>query len=78
MSDLQQVWDAAKASPFSPTFSKDSQFLVGAVLLTIAFVLSGVFALNRSLATLPVLAIPASLAFGFGAVYMICAVGVNV
>ncbi|KAJ4366190.1 checkpoint clamp complex protein Rad1 [Neocucurbitaria cava] len=33
---------------------------------------------DRSLVNLPVLALPASVAFGFGAVYMICAVGVYV
>ncbi|KAI4658581.1 uncharacterized protein J4E79_006987 [Alternaria viburni] len=32
----------------------------------------------RSFTNLPVLGVPASLAFGFGAVYMICAVGVYV
>ncbi|KAI4921312.1 hypothetical protein J4E85_008657 [Alternaria conjuncta] len=33
---------------------------------------------DRSFINLPVLGVPASLAFGFGAVYMICAVGVYV
>lgn len=80
--DLLQVWEAAKADPFYPSVSKNSQFAVGFVLLLIgidtfalllvyrvpnkslAFILSGVFALNRSIVTLPALGIPASLAFG--------------
>jgi hypothetical protein len=80
--DLLQVWEAAKADPFYPSVSKDSQFFIGALLLLIgmsviccegmclyandmvALVLSGVFALNRSIVSLPVLGIPASLAFG--------------
>jgi len=76
--NLLDVWEAAKADPFYPAVSKSSQFFIGAVLLAIAFILSGLFALNRSIVTLPVFGIPASLAFGFGAVYMICAVGVYV
>ncbi|TID26316.1 hypothetical protein E2P81_ATG00791 [Venturia nashicola] len=76
--DLLQVWEAAKATPFSPAVAKDSQFFVASILLSTAFILSGVFLLNRSILTLPALGIPASLAFGFGSVYMICAVGVYV
>lgn len=34
--------------------------------------------LDRSVTTLPLVGIPAALAIGFGAVYMICAVGVYV
>lgn len=33
---------------------------------------------DLNLKNIPILALPASLAFGFGAVYMICAVGVYV
>ncbi|KAF2493594.1 hypothetical protein BU16DRAFT_465134 [Lophium mytilinum] len=77
-SPLHDIWEAASASPYQPAVSKDSQFVVGAVLLFTAFILTGVFGLNRSIVTLPVLGVPASLAFGFGAVYMICAVGVYV
>lgn len=80
--DLLQVWEAAKADPYYPAIGKDSQFLVGFLLLatgtrkhhdsqiyrsngTIAFLLTGIFALNRSIVTLPLLGIPASLAFGY-------------
>ncbi|KAI8933672.1 hypothetical protein NX059_009391 [Plenodomus lindquistii] len=77
-SPLVDVWEAAAASPFSPAIGKDSQFAVGFTLLAISLVLSTIFGLNRSLVNLPVLAAPASIAFGFGAVYMICAVGVYV
>ncbi|KIW02299.1 uncharacterized protein PV09_06446 [Verruconis gallopava] len=76
--DLLQVWEAAKANPFYPAVGKDTQFAVGFVLLLFSFLFCGAFALNRSLITLPLLGIPASLAFGFGTVYMICAVGVYV
>ncbi|KAF1985534.1 hypothetical protein K402DRAFT_103525 [Aulographum hederae CBS 113979] len=75
---LSDIWEAASASPYQPTVSKDLQFTFGFALLLVAFLLSGTFGLNRSLVTLPALGIPASLAFGFGAVYMICAVGVYV
>ncbi|RII07706.1 hypothetical protein CUC08_Gglean008681 [Alternaria sp. MG1] len=67
-SPLVDVWEAAASSPFSPAIGKNTQFTVGFVLL----------AIYRSLVNLPVLGVPASLAFGFGAVYMICAVGVYV
>ncbi|KAF2127965.1 hypothetical protein P153DRAFT_376886 [Dothidotthia symphoricarpi CBS 119687] len=77
-SPLLDVWEAAAASPYQPSVGKDTQFTVGAVLLLLAFFLTGVFGLNRSVVNLPLLGAPASLAFGFGAVYMICAVGVYV
>ncbi|KAF2662418.1 hypothetical protein K491DRAFT_177961 [Lophiostoma macrostomum CBS 122681] len=77
-SPLLDVWDAASNSPYQPTVGKGSQFTVGFLLLVTAFLLGGVFGLNRSFINLPILGIPASLAFGFGAVYMICAVGVYV
>ncbi|OCL11902.1 hypothetical protein AOQ84DRAFT_286275 [Glonium stellatum] len=77
-SPLLDIWEAASASPYQPTVAKSSQFAVGFVLLLLAFILTGVFGLNRSLVNLPLLGVPASLAFGFGAVYMICAVGVYV
>lgn len=41
-------------------------------------IFTGLFGLNRSLVSVPAFAIPASLAFGFGAVYTICGVGVYV
>ncbi|KAF2139815.1 uncharacterized protein K452DRAFT_299806 [Aplosporella prunicola CBS 121167] len=77
-SPLLDVWEAASGNPYYPTVAKNAQFTVGFSLLFIAFILSGIFGLNRSLITLPTLGVPASLAFGFGAVYMICAVGVYV
>jgi len=75
---LNEVWEAAAKNPFNPTVSKDWQFTVGFLLLLTAFILTGLFGLNRSATSIPLLAVPASLAFGFGAVYMICAVGVYV
>jgi hypothetical protein len=77
-SPLVDVWEAAASSPFSPAVGKNTQFTVGFVLLAISLILTTIFGLNRSLVNLPVLGVPASLAFGFGAVYMICAVGVYV
>ncbi|KAJ5570063.1 uncharacterized protein N7459_009493 [Penicillium hispanicum] len=43
-----------------------------------ALLLTGIFGLNRSFGNLVTLGVPASLLFGFGAVLMICAVGVYV
>jgi len=77
-SSLHEVWQAAAGSPFVPTVGKDSQFLVAIVLLVLALGLGGAFTLNRSVANLPLLAVPASLALAFGVVYMFCAVGVYV
>ena len=77
-SSLLEVWQSASGSPFLPTVGKGSQFLVGFTLLVIGIALSGAFALNRSLVNIPVIGIPASLAFGLGVVYMFCAVGVYV
>ncbi|MCJ1402811.1 ssDNA endodeoxyribonuclease [Xylographa trunciseda] len=75
---LNDVWEAAAGNPFYPVISKERQFTVGFILLFTAFILTGLFGLNRSLKSIPLFAVPASLAFGFGAVYMICAVGVYV
>ncbi|KXT05766.1 hypothetical protein AC578_1009 [Pseudocercospora eumusae] len=75
---LLAIWEASAKQPFIPNVGKDAQFLVGFVLLAAAFVLSSLFGLNLTAKNLPTLAIPASLAFGFGAVYIICAVGVYV
>ncbi|KAJ5239616.1 hypothetical protein N7468_004235 [Penicillium chermesinum] len=75
---LNEVWEAASAAPFHPVVSKDGQFAVGFNLLLVAVVLTGLFGLNRSFGNLLTLGVPASLAFGFGAVFMICAVGVYV
>ncbi|TVY39170.1 DNA damage checkpoint control protein [Lachnellula occidentalis] len=75
-SSLHQVWESAVGSPFVPTVGKGSQFFLGFTLLTIGFLLTGLFGLNRSVVNIPIIGIPASAAFAFGAVYMICAVGV--
>ncbi|KAK4205199.1 hypothetical protein QBC40DRAFT_249205 [Triangularia verruculosa] len=77
-SSLHEVWQAASGSPFIPTIGKENQFLVAFVLLVLGFGLSGAFALNRSLVSLPTLAVPASLSLAVGVVYMFCAVGVYV
>ncbi|KAL1969569.1 hypothetical protein VTN77DRAFT_9007 [Rasamsonia byssochlamydoides] len=74
---LNEIWEASTA-PYYPLVSKDSQFFVGFTLLLTALILTGLFGLNRSLLNIPLLGFPASLAFGFGAVFMICAVGVYV
>ncbi|CAK1357425.1 hypothetical protein CB0940_07839 [Cercospora beticola] len=75
---LHALWEASANSQFVPNVGKDAQFLVGFVLLSIGFVLTALFGLNLSVKNLPILAVPASLAFAFGSVYMICAVGVYV
>ncbi|EGP88527.1 unnamed protein product [Zymoseptoria tritici ST99CH_1A5] len=75
---LQALWDASASQPFIAATPKDTQFSVGFFLLLGGLILSGLFGLNNTLKNLPILAVPASLAFGFGAVYMICAVGVYV
>ncbi|ORY16624.1 hypothetical protein BCR34DRAFT_622324 [Clohesyomyces aquaticus] len=77
-SPLLDVWEAAASSPYKPSIGKGSQFTLGFLLLFISLILATIFGLNRSFVNLPILGIPASLAFGFGAVYMICAVGVYV
>ncbi|TVY50368.1 hypothetical protein LCER1_G006323 [Lachnellula cervina] len=77
-SSLHQVWESAVGNSFVPTVGKGSQFFLGFSLLTIGFLLTGLFGLNRSLVNVPIIGIPASAAFAFGAVYMICAVGVYV
>ncbi|WPJ58961.1 hypothetical protein SMAC4_13120 [Sordaria macrospora] len=85
-SPLLEVWHGASASPFLPTIGKGTQFPVAFLLLLIGFTLTGAFTLNRSIINLPLLGIPASLAFAyvpvvprlFGVVYMFCAVGVYV
>ncbi|KAI9753852.1 MAG: hypothetical protein M4579_004980 [Chaenotheca gracillima] len=78
MSALNEVWEGASGTPFQPIISKDRQFVVGCTLLLFALISTGYFSLNRTLTNLPLVGIPASLAFGFGAVFMICAVGVYV
>ncbi|BDD58521.1 ssDNA endodeoxyribonuclease [Monascus purpureus] len=75
---LNQLWEAASTNPYSPPVEKDRQFAIGFGLLLIAFVYSGLFSLNLSFKSIISSGLPAALAFGFGAVYMICAVGVYV
>ena len=75
---LHEVWKAAADSPFQPAISKNNQLTVGSALLLVALVFTGLFGLRRSATSLVLYAIPASLAFGFGAVYTICGVGVYV
>ncbi|KAF2169209.1 hypothetical protein M409DRAFT_20432 [Zasmidium cellare ATCC 36951] len=75
---LQALWEASAGQPFEPAVSKDQQFSIAFFLLLAAFLLSSLFGLNLSLKNIPLYAVPASFAFGFGAVYMICAVGVYV
>lgn len=77
-SSLHQVWESAVGNPFVPLIGKDSQFTLGISLLIAGILLSGLFGLNRSLLNIPLIGVPASLAIAFGAVYMICAVGVYV
>ncbi|KAK3397461.1 putative RAD1 protein [Sordaria brevicollis] len=62
-SPLLEVWHAASGSPFLPTVGKGTQFFVAFLLLLIGFTLTGAFTLNRSIVNLPLLGIPASLAF---------------
>ncbi|OBT74118.1 hypothetical protein VF21_07099 [Pseudogymnoascus sp. 05NY08] len=75
-SSLREVWEGAVGNQFAPSISKDSQFSLGFSLLAFGILLSGYF--DRSVTNLPLVGVPAALAIGFGAVYMICAVGVYV
>ncbi|KAJ5334196.1 hypothetical protein N7541_004026 [Penicillium brevicompactum] len=75
---LNEVWEAAAKSPFIPLVGKDAQFSVGFNLLVLALVTATLFGLNRSLLGIASLGVPAALAFGFGAVFTICAAGVYV
>ncbi|KAJ4416214.1 checkpoint clamp complex protein Rad1 [Gnomoniopsis sp. IMI 355080] len=77
-SKLVEVWQTAAGSPFLPTVGKNSQLLFALILLFIGLASFGIFALNRSLASVPLIGIPASLALAYGTVYMFCAVGVYV
>ncbi|RPA97531.1 hypothetical protein L873DRAFT_1809579 [Choiromyces venosus 120613-1] len=73
---MDAEWDSMK--PFVPTIGKEGHLSVAAVLMLTGFFLTGLFSINKSVTTAPLLAIPASLALGFGSVYLICAVGVYV
>ncbi|PGH34301.1 cell cycle checkpoint protein [[Emmonsia] crescens] len=61
---LNEIWDSAGGSPFYPLVSKNTQFFVSFTLLVTTVVLIGFFGLNRTLLSLPLLGVPASLAFG--------------
>lgn len=61
---LHEIWEAAARSPFEPSISKENQLYTGFILLLIGLVLTGLFGLNRSLTSLPLYGIPASLCFG--------------
>jgi len=75
---LHEVWVAAAADPFRPAVAKENHLSVGFSLLLIGLILTILFGLNRPFTSIPLFAVPASLAFGFGAVYTLCAVGVYV
>ena len=45
-SSLLEVWQTASGGPFLPTIGKDSQFIVGFVLLLLGISLTGGFALS--------------------------------
>ncbi|KIW70208.1 hypothetical protein PV04_02499 [Phialophora macrospora] len=75
---LYEVWQSAAGNPFQPTVGKESQLFVGLSLLLIGVIFTGLFALNKSPLSLPIFGVPASLAFGFGAVFAICGFGVYV
>ncbi|KAF8477232.1 hypothetical protein BDZ91DRAFT_708885 [Kalaharituber pfeilii] len=74
---MESQWLEAQV-PFTPLVGKSTQGTVAFLLMAIAFILTGLFWLNKSIVLAPLLAIPASLAFGFGSVYLICSVGVYV
>lgn len=74
---MDRQWLEAQAA-FMPLVGKGGQGSVAFVLMAIAFVLTGLFSLNKSVVLAPILALPASLAFGFGSVFLICAAGVYV
>lgn len=75
---LKETWNTAAGSPFQPTIGKGSQLYLGLILILVGTVLTVSFGLNRSLTSVATLGLPASIAFGFGAVYTICGVGVYV
>ncbi|KAL1958188.1 hypothetical protein VTO42DRAFT_5043 [Malbranchea cinnamomea] len=75
---LEDVWRASSSTPFYPIVPKNSQFFVAFSLFLIGLTFTALFGLNRSLVSIPLFGVPASLSFGFGAVLMICAAGVYV
>ncbi|CAG8153928.1 unnamed protein product [Penicillium nalgiovense] len=61
---LNEVWEAASATPFIPLVAKDSQFSFGFNLLLVALVTATLFGLNRSFLGIVSLGVPAALASG--------------
>ena len=47
-SSLYELWQSPSATPFLPTIGKNTQFLVGFVLLLLGLSLTGAFALSVS------------------------------
>ncbi|RPA83722.1 hypothetical protein BJ508DRAFT_324435 [Ascobolus immersus RN42] len=77
MSSMEAVYAASKES-FEPIFSKTLQFPVAAALVTSGLLATGFFSVSKNPLSTLASAIAASTALGFGAVYLICAVGVYV
>ena len=75
---LSSAWQASANDLFFPAISKGNQSILAFLLLAIGITSTGMFALNRSFANIFLLGAPASLALGFGVVYLFCAVGVYV
>ncbi|EJT68189.1 hypothetical protein GGTG_14232 [Gaeumannomyces tritici R3-111a-1] len=75
---LTSAWQASANDLFVPAISKGNQSLLAFFLLALAVTSTGVFAMNRSFVNIFLLGVPASLALGFGLVYLFCAVGVYV
>ncbi|KAF8241811.1 hypothetical protein K440DRAFT_621628 [Wilcoxina mikolae CBS 423.85] len=73
---MDAEWDSL--IPFTPLVSKSQQFPAAFVLMVIGFSLTGLFSLNKSVSVAVLLALSASLSLAFGAVFLICAVGVYV
>ncbi|KAK6539307.1 hypothetical protein TWF694_009541 [Orbilia ellipsospora] len=73
-----ELWTASANTPFSPVIGKSLHGTVAFFLLAIGAVLTIIFSINKSLALAPVIAIPASIAFGIGSVYAMAAGGVYV
>ncbi|KAK6340214.1 hypothetical protein TWF730_001981 [Orbilia blumenaviensis] len=73
-----ELWNAAANTPFSPMIGKSLHSPVAFLLLAFGAILTIVFSINKSLTLAPVIAIPASIAFGIGSVYALAAGGVYV
>ncbi|KAK9478958.1 hypothetical protein V1514DRAFT_329528 [Lipomyces japonicus] len=81
MSLLAKEW--ALAPPFVPAVSISWQPVVASVLLLLGFLLTALFSLTDKSGPIGLfkqvaIAIPASVLFGFGVVYLLCSVGVYV